>query len=147
MGENIAHYFAQSEQIATHVWLAVNDNVAAGMLIQLMPGQNTQQREEFWEYAVQLGQTISEHELLTLDNQTILHRLYHETELRLYTARRIQFQCRCNIEKMKQVLTILGENDTQELLKEKGQVEVTCDFCHQKYAFDPIDITLLFRKK
>lgn len=147
MGENLAHYFAQSEQVATQVWLAVNENMAAGMLIQLMPGQNTLQREEFWEYAVQLGQTISEHELLTLDNQTILHRLYHETELRLYSARPVQFQCRCNIEKMKQVLTILGEKDILELLQEKGQVEVTCDFCNQKYAFDPIDVTLLFRKK
>jgi len=147
MGENLAHYFAQSEQVATQVWLAVNENLAAGMLIQLMPGQNTQQREEFWEYAVQLGQTISEHELLTLDNQTILHRLYHETELRLYTARPVHFKCRCNLEKMKQVLSILGEQDIQALLKEKGQVEVTCDFCNKKYAFDPIDITLLFRKK
>ncbi len=40
-------YFAQSEQIATNVWLAVTDDRAAGMLIQLLPGQSTQQREHF----------------------------------------------------------------------------------------------------
>ena len=146
MGENLTHYFAQSEQVASQVWLAVNDDTAAGMLIQLMPGQDTQQREQFWEYAVQLGQTISEHELLTLDNPTILHRLYHETELRLYTARPVSFHCRCSSEKMKQVLTVLGEKDVKDLLKEKGQVEVSCDFCNQQYIFDAIDITLLFRK-
>lgn len=146
MSENLTHYFAQSEQVASQVWLAVNDDCAAGMLIQLMPGQDTQQREEFWEYAVMLGQTISDHELLTLDNATILHRLYHETELRLYPARSVSFQCRCNLEKMKQVLTVLGEKDVQQLLEEKGHVDVRCDFCNQQYIFDAIDITLLFRK-
>lgn len=146
MGENLTHYFAQSEQVASQVWLAVNEDRAAGMLLQLMPDQDTQHREEFWEYAVMLGQTISDHELLTLDNQTILHRLYHETELRLYPARPVSFQCRCSPEKMKQVLTVLGEKDVQQLLQEKGRVEVRCDFCNQQYIFDPIDITLLFRK-
>ncbi len=146
MSENLTHYFAQSEQVASQVWLSVDENSAAGMLLQLMPGQDTQQREEFWEYAVMLGQTISDHELLTLDNQTILHRLYHETELRLYPARSVSFQCRCNQEKMKQVLTVLGEEDVQQLIQEKGHVEVRCDFCNQQYIFDPIDITLLFRK-
>ena len=146
MSENLTHYFAQSEQVASQVWLAVNDNRAAGILLQLMPGQDTLQREQFWEYAVHLGQTITEDELLNLDNQIILHRLYHETELRLYNARPVSFRCRCNIEKMKQVLTVLGEKDVQELLKDKGHVEVTCDFCNQQYMFDPIDITLLFRK-
>ena len=146
MSENLTHYFAQSEQVATQVWLAVDDGKAAGMLLQLMPGQDTQQREQFWEYAVHLGQTISEHELLTLDNPTILHRLYHETELRLYTARHACFQCRCTPEKMKQVLTVLGEKDVQQLLEEKGHVDVRCDFCNKEYVFDPIDVTLLFRR-
>ena len=93
-----------------------------------------------------LGQTLSDDELLMLDNSTILHRLYHETELRLYTARPVSFKCRCNLNKMKQVLTVLGEADIQQLLKEKGRVEVRCDFCNEDYEFDAIDVTLLFRK-
>ncbi|MCP0912800.1 Hsp33 family molecular chaperone HslO [Legionella sp. 27cVA30] len=146
MAENIMHYFVLSEQLSTRVWLAVDDEQAAGMLLQLMPGQDTVQREQFWEYAVQLGQTITEKELLTLSNQTILHRLYHETQLRLYEARTVHFRCRCTPEKMKQVLTVLGEQEIQELVKEQGEIAVTCDFCNQKYVFDPIDITLLFHK-
>lgn len=145
MAENLMHYFAQSEQIATRVWLATNEHRAAGMLLQLMPTENTQEREQFWEYAVKLGDTIKEEELLNLDNETILHRLYHETELRLYPARIIHFRCRCNLDKMKQVLAVLGEKDIQALVQEKGQVEINCDFCNHHYTFDPIDITLLFK--
>jgi molecular chaperone Hsp33 len=139
-------YFAQSEQISTRVWLAVNETAAAGMLIQLMPDQDTEQKEQFWEYAVQLGQTVSEHELLTLENETLLYRLYHETKVRIFEKRKTQFKCRCNREKMQQVLTVLGEQETKELLKEHGEVSVHCDFCGSKYIFDPIDITMLFYK-
>ncbi|MGL5743139.1 MAG: Hsp33 family molecular chaperone HslO [Legionella sp.] len=146
MSENLMDYFAQSEQVSTQVWLAVNDNAAAGMLLQLMPGQDTIQREQFWEYAVHLGQTVTEHELLTLDNETLLYRLYNETELRIFDRRKTQFKCRCSQEKMKQVLTVLGEEETKEILKEHGEVAIRCDFCNQKYTFDPIDVTMLFHK-
>lgn len=145
MGDNLMHYFAQSEQIPSQVWLSVDEENAAGMLLQLMPGQNTLQREQFWEYALHIGQTITDKELFTLDNETILHRLYHETELRLYDARALHYHCRCSFEKMKQVLVVLGEEDVQQLIKEKGQVEIYCDFCNSGYKFDAIDVTLLFR--
>ena len=144
MSDNLMHYFAQSEQLATQVCLAVSDDQAAGMILQLMPGQNSLQREQFWEYAVHLGKTLKNDELLTLNNETILHRLYHETELRLYDARPVRFQCRCTPVKMKQVLRLLGESDVKQLLQEQGAVTVCCDFCNKQFAFDAVDIHLMF---
>ncbi len=146
MSENLMHYFAQSEQLSTQLWLAVGEGRAAGMMLQLMPGQDSEQREQFWEYAVQLGQTVKDEELLNLDNQTLLHRLYHETELRLYESKPTAFKCRCNQEKMLQALTILGENEAEEILEEEGKIDVSCDFCNKTYSFDSIDISVLFRK-
>jgi molecular chaperone Hsp33 len=146
MSENLMSYFAQSEQVSTKVWLAVNEEIAAGMLLQLMPGEDTHQKELFWEYAVQLGQTVSEEELLTLDNQTLLYRLYNEADIRIFESRPTRFQCRCNEDKMKQVLTILGEEEAKKLLEEQGAIIINCDFCNQKYTFDPIDVTLMFHK-
>ena len=146
MSENLMNYFAQSEQIATQVWLAVNEDMAAGMLLQLMPGQDTAQREQFWEYAVQLGQTVTENELLNLDNATLIYRLYNETEIRIFESRSTRFQCRCTPEKMKQVITILGEEEAKALLKEQEIITITCDFCNQKYTFDLIDVAMMFHK-
>ncbi len=145
MAENIMYYFAQSEQIPSKIWLAIGEETAAGMILQLMPGQDTQHQEEFWEYAVKIGETITEHELLTLDNATILHRLYHETVIRLYDARSIHFKCRCNQAKMKQVLEVVGKEEIEQILQEKGVIEICCDFCNQKYKFDSIDVTMLLR--
>ena len=48
---------------------------------------------------------------------------------------------------MKQVLSVLGEAEVKKLLEEhNGIVSVSCDFCNQKYLFDPIDVTMLFHK-
>ena len=145
MSENIISYFAQSEQISTMVWLATNEYQAGGMLLQLMPDQNSIEREQFWEYAVQLGQTVRNDELLTLDNETLLHRLYHESELRLFPARRVTHRCRCTQEKMKQILITIGEAEVKSIIEEQGAVTISCDFCQKAYSFDPIDITLLFK--
>jgi molecular chaperone Hsp33 len=111
-----------------------------------MPGQNEEAREQFWEYAVTLGDTVKAEELLQLNNETLLYRIYHETTLRLFEPRMVRFQCRCTSTKMQQVLKVLGEKDTNELIEEKGAVEVTCDFCNTRYVFDAIDIALIFHK-
>lgn len=146
MTENLSHYFAQSEQVATKVWLAVDQEQAVGMMVQLMPTQDAQQKENFWEYAVQVGDTMTEHEMLTVDNQTLLYRLYNETEIRLFDSKQTHFRCQCSLEKMQSVVKMLGEQDAQALLAEKGKIEIKCDFCNSSYNFDAIDTALLFRE-
>jgi molecular chaperone Hsp33 len=145
MSQNLMNFFAMSEQVATQVHIAINKNRVAGFLLQLLPGQDTVQRELFWEYATVIGKSISDDELLNLDNQTILHRLYHEIDIRLLLEKEAIFQCRCSVEKMKKLIKMLGENDVNDLLKESGQVEITCDFCNQHYLFDSIDVAMIFR--
>lgn len=145
MSQNLMNFFSQSEQIATQIAIAINNKHVVGMLLQLLPGQDTEQREEFWNYATKIGQTITSDELLNLPNKEILHRLYHETEIRLLIEKTAQFKCRCNSTKMANVLKMLGKEDVNQLLQEFPQIEVICDFCNQKYYFDSIDIALLFR--
>ena len=94
---------------------------------------------------MQLGQTIRNDELLSLQNEILLHRLYHESELRLYPARPVSHHCRCTREKMQQLLTVIGQAEIQSIIQEQGSVTISCDFCQQQYIFDPIDITLIFR--
>lgn len=145
LAENIMYYFAQSEQISTQVYLAVDDNHAAGMLLQLMPGESSQSRENFWEYAVKIAETITDKELFTLDNQEILYRLYHESNLRLFDPRPVRFHCNCDIPRIHQALKMIGEQEAREILAEQGLISVNCEFCNKLYTFDEIDITLLFK--
>ncbi len=147
MAENLMYYFAQSEQLSTRIWLTAGEKQAAGMMLQLLPEQGSQEREEFWEYATVIGQTVTDKELLSLDNATLLHRLYHETELRLFDARPINFKCQCSQEKMREVLRVLGEEEAQQLLKEQKTIQINCDFCNQQYDLDSIDVAVIFKEK
>lgn len=145
MSQNLMSFFAQSEQVATQISIASNEQQVVGMLLQLLPGQDTEQREEFWSYASKIGQTVTSEELLSLPNEAILHRLYHETDIRLLIEKEARFQCRCHMEKMKSLLKSFGEKEVRELLDETGQIDITCDFCNQHYLFDAIDVEMLFR--
>ncbi len=147
MSENIAYYFQQSEQIPTRVWLAVQGDIASGMLLQAMPDEQANIDEQSWDYALAMAQTLTEKELLQLNNVTILHRLYHETTLRLFSPRTPVFACQCSEKKMKSILKMLGKDDVDQLIDERGKVEIQCDFCNSKYQFDAIDVTLLFREE
>lgn len=146
LSQNLMVYFTRSEQIPTFVKLVVGEDRVAGILIQLLPGENSTERDYFWEYAVHIAATITAEELLGLDNAHILHRLYHETTVMLFDARHTRFRCRCSKEKMRRVITLLGEDDAKALLEERGQIDVSCDFCNHHYQFDTIDITMLFHK-
>lgn len=147
MSENLVHYLTQSEQITNQVWLATSHQQVAGLMLQLMPDKDTQQQEEFWEYALAMGQTLQTEELLTLGNQALLHRLYHETELRIFDGRPVNFQCSCSEDKMKNVILMLGEVEAQQVLQKQDHIEINCNFCNRQYQFDAIDIAALFHPK
>lgn len=145
MSENLMNFFAQSEQIATQIHIVSNQEKVVGMLLQLLPSQESEQRELFWEYATAIGQTITSPELLNLDNETILRRLYHEVDIQLLSQQHVGFNCRCNNEKMIAVIKMLGQEEINSILEEKGQIEITCDFCNKHYYFDSIDVNMIFR--
>lgn len=147
-GKSIAQcledYFAQSEQIPTRIWFAVNDDAAAGMLIQLLPGEQNTTRENFWSYATKIGETITDKELLALDNQTILHRLYHEEDIRIFEPSPVSFRCSCSIDAMKQAILLLGKAEAEQVLSEKQVLEVVCEYCNHSYTFDKVDVAEIF---
>lgn len=136
------NYFQNSEQLDTRVWLTANSEQAAGMLIQRLPGEALD--DDAWDRAVALTSTITDEELLELNAPTIIHRLYHEEDIRLFDPVPFQFQCTCSRERVSEVLRSLGLDEVREIVQEQGKVEVHCDFCNQGYDFDSIDAEQIF---
>jgi molecular chaperone Hsp33 len=145
-GASVAHalerYFAQSEQLATRLWLATDTQQAAGMLLQQLPGAAMD--DDLWVRAVELGSTITHTELLDLPVRTLLHRLYHEEDLRLFTGTPVSFRCSCSRGRVESVLRMLGRDEVQGILSEQGAVDVDCEFCGRHYHFDAVDAEQLF---
>ena len=92
-----------------------------------------------------LADTLNVEELLGLDNETLLHRLYHEEAVRMFEPQPLVFRCSCSRERSANALVSLGKEDAERLLGELGgEITVDCQFCNQRYAFDGSDIAQLF---
>jgi molecular chaperone Hsp33 len=140
--ETVEAYFSQSEQLATRLWLFSDGEQAAGLMLQQLPGEL---ETDFWEHVVTLAETLKAEEILNLDNTDLLHRLYHEEDIQLFEPQLVSFRCGCSLEKMQSVIVSLGESDANALIKERGLVEIKCDFCHKQYEFDAVDVASMFK--
>jgi molecular chaperone Hsp33 len=131
-------YFEQSEQLRTRLWLAADESCAAGLLLQELPSQPGYQSE--WEHLGLLADTVTEKELLELDCDQLLHRLFHEEKVRLFNAEPVEFGCSCSREKLEGTLRTFSRAELEEILQEKGVIEAGCHFCNAVYRFDRTDI-------
>ncbi len=139
-------YFQQSEQLATRFWFAANEMSASGLLIQALPRQlktNSEENRDHWETIEALADTVTPRELLSLQHEKILYRLFHEQPVRLFEPRRVEFACSCSRERSKSALLSLGKEDVEQLLIEKGKISIDCQFCNQHYEFDAAEVRKL----
>ncbi|WP_372523961.1 Hsp33 family molecular chaperone HslO [Sulfuricaulis sp.] len=143
VAEAFENYFARSEQLATRLWLASDPQQAAGMLLQRLP-QADLVDDDAWARAVHLGSTITREELLALPVSEIVHRLYHEEDIRLFSRMPVSFRCSCSRARVEAVLRMLGHDEIHSILDEQGSVNVDCEFCGSRYEFDRIDAEQLF---
>ncbi|WP_313309167.1 Hsp33 family molecular chaperone HslO [Stutzerimonas nitrititolerans] len=148
LADSLSNYFASSEQLPTRFWLNADGRRASGMLLQQLPAdriRDGEAREASWQHLRTLADTLTAEELLGLNTETLLHRLYHEEQVRLFDPRPIRFHCSCSRERSAKALISLGQHDAEQLLGEQGgSVTIDCQFCNQKYRFDAADVTQLF---
>ncbi len=146
LASHVEAYFARSEQLATRLWLANDGDRAAGLMLQRLPGAlHTEEDEDHWRRLTLLADTLEPTELLTLSPQVLLQRLYARDRVRLYPAAPLKFGCSCTRERSASALELLGRDEVTEILAADGEVEVTCQFCGTRYAFDPVDAQLALR--
>jgi molecular chaperone Hsp33 len=150
-GESIAqvleNYLRRSEQIESKLWLAADDTAAAGVLLQKLPqegGPAAKPDADAWQRAGALTSTLQHDELLRLAPQALAHRLYWEEQLEHFPPMAPRFECNCSRERSGRMLLALGRDEVDAILAERGEVEITCDFCSARYAFDAVDVGQLF---
>ena len=162
-GENIAaaltDYLLRSEQLDTDLWLVADDKQAAGLLIQKLPDtekvksasnilsfDSSEENIDLdgWNRIQQLSSTIKDDELLQLSAEEIVHRLYHEEDVRMFDAESVSFHCSCTRDRVGNMLRSLGMEEVHDILKEEESIDVTCEFCMQKYSFDAVDAEHIF---
>ncbi|MBN9410597.1 MAG: Hsp33 family molecular chaperone HslO [Burkholderiales bacterium] len=151
----LQHYMLQSEQLDTTLVLAADGQVAAGLLIQRMPvegegnlaGRSSEDEiglNEHYNRIATLAASLKREELLTLDADTILRRLFWEEQITRFEPLQPRFACTCSAERVSGMLRGLGADEAESIIAERGAIEVGCDFCGQQYRFDAVDAARLF---
>ncbi len=160
LSDVLAHYMGQSEQLEATLVLAANDQVAAGLLIQRMPVQGEANlagggseslghgEDEEYNRIATLAASLTREELLALDVDTILRRLFWEEQVARFApqtgAQGPRFACSCSRERVSRMLESLGREEAESILAEQGQIEVGCEYCGQQYRFDAVDAAQIF---
>ena len=160
VAHTLENYMRSSEQLETTLLLAANEQVAAGLLLQRLPTQGagnlagtgklheaTEEESPFQSLSI-LARSLKSQELLELDIETILHRLFWNEKILRFapnaTEPQPHFYCNCSAERVSNMLRGLGKEEAESILAEQGFVHVDCNFCGQSYRFDPVQTMQIF---
>ncbi|VVC75896.1 33 kDa chaperonin [Aquicella siphonis] len=154
LAESIEGYFQDSEQLATKIWLAVDDTKAAGFLLQVIPGVQKDVKgvedeiiSPHWARISQLTASLRPEDILMSDHQALLNKLYPEEEIRIFPSDQVSFNCTCSRKRGEDAILILGREEAEAELKNNNSIVVTCDFCNKEYVFDRVDVIRIFEDR
>jgi molecular chaperone Hsp33 len=99
---------------------------------------------EHYNRIATLAASLTREELLELDVDTVLRRLFWEEKVLRYEPQTPRFSCTCSRERVARMIRGLGAEEAQGIVAERGDIEVSCDFCGQQYRFDAVDAAQIF---
>ncbi len=141
----LENYFEQSEQLPTRVILHADSTEkiqAAGILIQTLPATSEDHEDDF-KHVCALAQTVKAEELYDLTQEDLLFRLFHQEKVRLFEKQSITFKCSCSKERCLSSLASITPEEILDILKEKGAIEMHCEYCASDYRFEVNDLQIL----
>lgn len=144
VAEVLEHYMQRSEQVKTRMWLASDSERASGLMLQKLPENSSKESEESWEHYQILADTLTRPEMLETDNESLLHRLFWQSPMRLLDQHACHFRCTCSREKVAAMLQMLGKEEVDSVLNEQGSVEIHCEYCNAYYRFGADDCAALW---
>lgn len=158
IAEDIAQYYAESEQIPTVCALGVlvdtdcTCRAAGGVIIQLLPFADEKTVEKIEKNVPKLSNISALFEA-GLSNEEICAIALDGVEYDLFDELDCDYLCNCSRARMERALVSLGENELHKMLAEQvaegkeEQLEVNCRFCNKKHVFTRNDIEKMFPKE
>ena len=139
----LSDYFEQSEQLATKFWLSTGEGTAAGLMLQQLPKQlvpDETVRFDQWQTLCALAETVTTEELLTIDTDRLLYRLFNEWTVKRFDPKGIRFECNCSSERSLNAIRLLPEHEITELFEEQETVTMNCEMCSKNYSYSLTDV-------
>lgn len=143
ISEAFEAFLSQSEQLPSKIWLAADEAHIGGVMIQKMP-ETDKHDEDGWDRITHLTTTVQDDELLNLQAEELLHRLFHEETIELFKEEEVIYECPQDRERVEAMLKSLGEEELRRLLEEQGEIVIHNEICNFHMRFNAEDIDALF---
>lgn len=150
IAEDLAFYFAESEQIPSAVGLGVYVEVdrtvaaAGGFLIQSFPPFHHEVVEEIIKKIEKIP-PITEQLRKGETPESMLDLIFGNISFDVLERRDIYFRCSCSKERVESALVSLGRAELEKILAEQGHTDVRCEFCLESYHLAQEDLMRLLQ--
>lgn len=151
IGDDLAYYFMQSEQIPSVVALGVLVDrdytvaCAGGFLIQVMPGCDEKTLTKL-ENSLQGLMSVTEMLSQGMSGEEIIRYVMLGFDVEMLETKPVGYRCNCGRERMERALVSLGKKELEDLIAEQGEAEIVCHFCNRAYHFDKAELTAMLAK-
>lgn len=148
IAEDIAAYYAKSEQIPTLCALGVLIGVdysvetAGGVLIQLLPNADEGIIDILEQNAAELPPLTTM--LKSMTPEEVLAEFLKGIEYDVFDKMDCEYLCTCSRERTAKALMSLGKKELEEMIADGG-AELSCQFCDKKYKFSASDLRELVK--
>ncbi|MBQ9069803.1 MAG: Hsp33 family molecular chaperone HslO [Clostridia bacterium] len=151
VAEDIATYFAKSEQIPTVLSLGVlvdtdfTARAAGGILIQLLPFPDEKTVDLIERNAADIS-NVSKLFDSGLSNEEIIDIAMRDIEFDLFDTIEVEYKCDCSRERMRKKIRGLGESEIKAMFDEEEKegkprtLTAVCHFCNSEYKFTEKDL-------
>lgn len=145
IADDLAMYFVESEQIPTACALGVlvgldqSVTAAGGYLIQLLPGASEDMITRI-EAGVHAMGSVSHALADGLDGEGLLRAVLKDFDLEILEKHPVEYRCYCSRDRVTRALISMGKKDLEELIRDQGKAELTCQFCDQVYHYSKEDL-------
>jgi molecular chaperone Hsp33 len=143
LAASLENYFARSVQVPSHLALVTAGDYCGGIILQQMPGESAASEDDWRRLGFMIA-TLRPEDLSDGATPELLHKLFSEDDVRVFSQRSLRFRCRCSQLKVEEALRMLGESETRDVLAELGEVIVKCEYCGKVRSFDPVDVSRVF---
>ena len=141
IGDDLAFYFAQSEQVASLIAFGVlvdrdySVKQAGGFIVQIMPDCDEFNLKKFEKAAEGLSSVTAMLEE-GLSNEALIRRVMQDFEIEILEEKEVGYHCDCCDERMQRAIVSLGKKEIQDIIDEQGEAEIVCQFCNKGYRYD-----------
>lgn len=143
------HYFESSEQVATHVALAVERSpvsplgAVAGVLVQAMPNADLVALDAVGkDLTAKLEQQLEGGK--DVGGPALLAALLPQFAVMSTLA--LEWRCSCSKERVLTALSAMGKAELEDLLAEKGGAAASCQFCGKRHEASADDLKALINR-